>query len=190
MKPIKLKRLIVAILFLNVVIIFLALITSCNKYTLPMAEKQVNKAYLTYPPMVADKTRDWFPCIVNKRDTIITYVDSLIYVDCPSVFNGTANEYISSDTVYIDKIVTQNKVVKVPVYLPIKTITVIQKVEDSAKIFVLNDVIQAVYNETAMINDDKEKLEAKVAKKNKYLLYLLIALLASLGVNYLQFKKK
>jgi hypothetical protein len=190
MKPIKLKRLIVAILFLNVVIIFLALITSCNKYTLPKAEYQVNKAYLTYTPMVASKTRDWFPCIVNKNDTIITYVDSLIYVDCPSVVNGTANEYISSDTIYIDKIVTQNKVVKVPVYLPIKTITVIQKVEDSAKILQLTDALLNSSNETANANDGIEKLEAKVAKKNKYLLYLLIALLASLGVNYLQFKRK
>jgi hypothetical protein len=92
--------------------------------------------------------------------------------------------------VYIKQIVTQNKVVKVPVYLPIKTITVIQKVEDSSKMFVLNDVLQAVENETAILNDDVKKLEAKVAKKNKYLLYLLIALLASLGVNYLQFKRK
>ena len=190
MKPIKLKRLIIAILFLSVVIIFLTLLTSCSKYTLPMAEKEVNKAYLTYPPMVAGKTRDWFPCIVNKRDTIISYVDSIIYVDCPSIFNGTANEYISSDTVYIDKIVTQNKVVKVPVYLPIKTITVIQKIEDSAKIFQLNDALLTSTNETANANDSIEKLEAKVAKKNKYLLYLLIALLASLGVNYIQFKRK
>ena len=190
MYPIKITRLAFAVLLLLVVIIFLTLLTSCNKYTLPKAEYQVNKAYLTYPPMVATKTRDWFPCVVNKNDTIISYVDSLIYIDCPSVINGTANEYIGSDTVYIKQIVTQNKVVKVPVYLPIKTTTIIQKVEDSAKIFVLNDVIQAVYNETAMINDDKEKLEAKVAKKNKYLLYLLIALLASLGVNYLQFKRK
>jgi len=190
MYPVKITRLALALLFLSVVIIFLTLLTSCSKYTLPKAEYQVNKAYLTYPPMVATKTRDWFPCIVNKNDTIITYVDSLIYIDCPSIINGTANEYISSDTVYINKIVTQNKVVKVPVYLPIKTITVIQKIEDSAKMFVLNDVLQAVENETAILNDDVKKLEAKVAKKNKYLLYLLIALLASFGVNYIQFKRK
>jgi hypothetical protein len=190
MKLIKLKRLIVAILFLSVVIIFLALLTGCSKYTLPKAEYQVNKAYLTYTPMVATKTRDWFPCIVNKKDTIITYVDSLIYIDCPSVVNGTKDEYISSDTVYIKQIVTQNKVVKVPVYLPIKTVTVIQKVEDSAKIFQLNDALLNSTNETANANDSIEKLEAKVAKKNKYLLYLLIVLLASLGVNYLQFKRK
>jgi len=190
MYPVKITRLALALLFLSVVIIFLTLLTSCSKYTLPKAEYQVNKAYLTYPPMVAGKTRDWFPCIVNKNDTIITYVDSLIYIDCPSVVNGNATEYINSDTVYINKIVTQNKVVKVPVYLPIKTITVIQKVEDSAKMFVLNDVLQAVENETAILNDDVKKLEAKVAKKNKYLLYLLIALLASLGINYLQFKRK
>jgi hypothetical protein len=56
--------------------------------------------------------------------------------------------------------------------------------------FVLNDVLQAVENETAILNDDVKKLEAKIAKKNKYLLYLLIALLASLGVNYIQFKRK
>jgi hypothetical protein len=92
--------------------------------------------------------------------------------------------------VYIDKIVTQNKVVKVPVYLPIKTITVIQKVEDSAKIFQLNDALLTSTNETANANDSIEKLEAKVAKKNKYLLYLLIALLASVGVNYIKFKRK
>ena len=190
MYPVKITRLALALLFLSVVIIFLTLLTSCSKYTLPKAEYQVNKAYLTYPPMVAGKTRDWFPCIVNKNDTIITYVDSLIYIDCPSVVNGNATEYISSDTVYIKQIVTQKKVVKVPVYLPIKTITVIQKVEDSAKMFVLNDVLQAVENETAILNDDVKKLEAKVAKKNKYLLYLLIALLASLGINYLQFKRK
>ena len=190
MYPVKITRLALALLFLSVVIIFLTLLTSCSKYTLPKAEYQVNKAYLTYPPMVAGKTRDWFPCIVNKTDTIITYVDSLIYIDCPSVVNGNANEYISSDTVYIKQIVTQNKVVKVPVNLPIKTITVIQKVEDSAKIFHLNDAILTSTNETAKANDSIEKLEAKIAKKNKYLLYLLIALLASLGINYLQFKRK
>lgn len=190
MYPVKITRLAFAVLVMLVVIIFLTLLTSCNKYTLHKAEYQVNKAYLAYTPMVANKTRDWFPCIVNKRDTIITYVDSLIYIDCPSVVNGTANEYISSDTVYIKQIVTQNKVVKVPVYLPIKTITVIQKVEDSAKIFQLNDALLNSTNETAKANDGIEKLEDKVAKKNKYLLSLLIALLASLGINYLQFKKK
>lgn len=190
MYPVKITRLAFAILLMLVVIIFLTLLTSCNKYTLPKAEYQVNKAYLTYTPMVATKTRDWFPCIVNKNDTIISYVDSLIYVDCPSVINGTANEYTSSDTVYINKIVTQNKVVKIPLYLPIKTITVVQKVEDSAKIFQLNDALLNSTNETAKANEGIEKLETKIAKKNKYLLYLLIALLASVGVNYLQFKKK
>lgn len=190
MYPVKITRLALALLFLSVIIIFLSLLTSCSKYTLPKAEYQVNKAYLTYPPMVAGKTRDWFPCTVNKKDTIITYVDSLIYIDCPSVVNGNATEYINSDTVYINKIVTQNKVVKVPHYIPIKTITVVQKVEDSAKIFQLNDALLTSFYETSKANDSIEKLEAKVAKKNKYLLYLLIALLASLGVNYLQFKRK
>ena len=94
MYPVKITRLALALLFLSVVIIFLTLLTSCSKYTLPKAEYQVNKAYLIYPPMVASKTRDWFPCIVNKNDTIITYVDSLIYIDCPSVVNEIGRAHV------------------------------------------------------------------------------------------------
>jgi hypothetical protein len=189
MHPVKLTRLALSILFMIVVIIFLTLLTSCSKYTLPIAEQQVTKAYLTYKPMVADKTRGWFPCVVKTNDTIITTKDSLIYIDCPSVVNGGGEDYLGSDTVYLNKTVTQNKFVKVPVYLPVKTVTVIQKIEDSAKIFQLNDALLTSVNETAKANETIEKLEAKVAKKNKYLLYLLIALLVSLGVNFLQAKR-
>lgn len=190
MHPFNLSKLAISILFLVVVIIFLTLLTSCSKYTLPIAEQQVTKAYLTYKPMVADKTRGWFPCIVKTNDTITTTKDSLIYIECPDVSTSTPSDYLGTDTVYLNKIVTQNKVVKVPVYLPVKTVTVIQKIEDSAKIFSLNDALLNSVNETAKQKDYGEILEAKIKSKNKYILYFLIALLASLGVNYLQFKRK
>jgi len=183
MHPFNLSKLALSILFMLVVIIFLTLLTSCSKYTPQVAEKQLTKAYLTYKPLVATTTRGWFPCIVTKNDTIIGYKDSLIYIDCPDVSTSTPADYLGTDTVYLNKVVTQNKVVKVPVYLPVKTVTVVQKIEDSAKIFSLNDAVNDALNDAA-------KLKAKVAKKNKWLLYLLTGLLASLGVNYLQFKNK
>jgi hypothetical protein len=189
MHPVKLSRLALSILFMIVVIIFLTLLTSCSKYTLPIAEQQVTKAYLTYKPMVADKTRGWFPCIVTKNDTIIGYKDSLIYIDCPDVSTSTPADYLGSDTVYLNKTVTQNKFVKVPVYLPVKTVTVVQKIEDSAKIFQLNDALMQSVNETAKANETIEKLEAKVAKKNKWLLWGLIIIIALAGLNYLQAKR-
>jgi len=183
MHPFNLSKLALSILFMLVVIIFLTLLTSCSKYTLPIAEQQVTKAYLTYKPMVADKTRGWFPCIVTKNDTIIGYKDSLIYIDCPDVSTSTPTDYLGTDTVYLNKTVTQNKFVKVPVYLPVKTITVVQKIEDSAKIYSLNDAVNNAVNDAA-------KLKAKVVKKNKYLLWGLIIILALAGLNYLQFKRK
>lgn len=189
MHAVKLSRLAIALLFLSVIIIFITLILSCNKYTEKAATKEVNKAYINYPKVIAKIAKDAYPCIVVKKDTIITYTDSTYYVDCPDISSTTAADYLGPDTITITKTLPGKKI-RVPIYLPSKIITITKYIEDSAKIFQLSDAIHTLTNEAAKLNEDKEKLEAKVAKKNKYLLYLLIALLASLGVNYLQHKRK
>lgn len=38
-------------------------------YTLPKAKQQIGRAYKWFPAMVADTTRDWFPCIVTELDS-------------------------------------------------------------------------------------------------------------------------
>ena len=125
MKPLNLQKFLFSLMLLIMIMMALIGMVSCSKYTLPIAEQQVNKAYLTYTPMVATKTRAWFPCIDKKVDTVITQKDSLIYIDCPDISNGTAADYAGVDTVYktVTK-VTPGKTVRVPVYLPVKTITI------------------------------------------------------------------
>lgn len=191
MKPLSIPKFLFAIMLLLMLFAMLMGVTSCNKYTPQIAEEQVTKAYVKYTPMVAKKTRGWFPCIDKKVDTVITQKDSLIYIDCPDVSNGTATDYAGVDTIYktVTK-VTPGKTVKVPVYLPVKTITIEKKIEDSAKIKQLNDALMQSVNETAKANDTIEKLEAKVTKKNKYLLWGLIIIIALAALNYLQFINK
>ncbi len=196
MKPINLQKFIFSVPLLLMFFFALIGIVSCSKYTEQVAENQSKKALVYHPKVIAKIARDAFPCIDKKVDTVITQKDSLIYIDCPDVSNGTATDYAVVDTMYIIPNykpvtkVTQGKTVKVPVYLPVKTITIEKKIEDSAKIMQLNDALMQSVNETAKANDTIEKLEAKVAKKNKYLLWGLIIIIALAAFNYLQFRSK
>lgn len=180
----------VAVLFLFGLFMLCAFVSSCSKYTQTTATEQTQKALIKYPLVVAKVARDNFPCVTQKNDTIIAYNDSLIYVDCPSIVNGTTQDYNGTDTVYLNKVVTKNNVVKVPVYLPVKTVTVTKTIEDSAKIFQLNNSLLQSVNETAKANDKIEKLEFKIANKNKWLYIFLAAFLISAFINYLQFRRK
>ena len=186
MHPFNLSKLAISILFLFVVIIFLTLLTSCSKYTELTATKDVNRAYVNHPKVVAKIARDAFPCIEKKNDTLINYRDSLVYIECPEISTATPIDYLGTDTV----VITKSKTVRVPIYMPIKTVTVTKFIEDSAKIMQLNSGLLEAINETAKQKDYGESLEAKIKSKNKYILYFLIAFLLSLLVNYLQFKNK
>lgn len=191
MKAFNLQKFLFSLMLLTMIIVALIGMVSCSKYTEQVAETQSKKALVYHPKVIAKIARDAFPCIDKKVDTVITQKDSLIYIDCPDVSNGTATDYAGVDTIYktVTK-VTPGKTVKVPVYLPVKTITIEKKIEDSAKIMQLNDALMQSVNETAKANDTIEKLEAKVAKKNKYLLWGLIIILILAGANYLQFRNK
>lgn len=191
MKPFNLPKFAAALLLLILLVAIVSAFTGCSKYTEQVAENQSKKALVYHPKVIAKIARDAFPCIDKKVDTVITQKDSLIYIDCPDVSNGTATDYAGVDTIYktVTK-VTPGKTVKVPVYLPVKTITIEKKIEDSAKINQLNEALMQSVNETAKANDTIEKLEAKVTKKNKYLLWGLIIILILAGANYLQFISK
>lgn len=191
MKPFNLPKFAAGLLLLILLVAIVSAFTGCSKYTEQVAENQSKKALVYHPKVIAKIARDAFPCIDKKVDTVITQKDSLIYIDCPDVSNGTATDYAGVDTIYktVTK-VTPGKTVKVPVYLPVKTITIEKKIEDSAKINQLNEALMQSVNETAKANDTIEKLEAKVTKKNKYLLWGLIIILILAGANYLQFISK
>jgi hypothetical protein len=155
---------------------YLLLILLSGCYTAHKADKQINKALAHYPGKVAAIARTAFPCTTTQQDTTIAYIDTIIQADCPD------NSYFTIHDTLLTKVVKTNTV-KVPVKLPQKVITILQKVEDSAKIYLLSGQLSEM-----TMNRDNETTRAN--KANKWLLCVIILLLVSIVGNYLQFKRK
>jgi len=142
-------------------LIFIILLSGC--YNAKKAQKQVNKALLEYPEKVAKVARDAFPCITTASDTV-TVTDTLLdFIDCPE---APGPEFIR-DTVVVDNI--QTVTVRVPGKTQIKTVTVTQRIEDSAKIKLLTS---AIADRDQQIDENKseiKKQDKKISRKNKEL---------------------
>ena len=176
------------IILIYAIIIFfciytLTAISGC--YTQKKASWQVDKATSKYPALVAEKTRHNFPCITKSVDTLESVKDSLIYIDCPdnSAINTINEGYESNDTIVKINTIYKDKIVRVPVNIPVKTVYITQKIKDSAEIYILNTTIN---NYKDRVNELDKKNNSKV----KFIKWLIIILLISLLGNYLQFKLK
>ena len=169
-------------LFIFGIILLILIIAGLSACT--TAEKLTYKAISKDKAKVAEITRAEFPCTTTKADTVISTKDSLIWIECPDNTVVTAADYTGPDTVTrIIRLPGSVRTVRVPVTLPVKTVTIVQKVEDSAKIYVL----QAA---TLKLQADNDKLRGKVHSRNTWLKWLIIALLISAGLNFIQFKRK
>ena len=153
-------------------IILILLLSGCYS-----AEKAVNKALSKDREAVAKITRDAFPCVTTSTQVQTDTVYELLEVECPELGNPAT----VTDTLYKDK-VTYLKQGRQVVYVPGKTVTVTKKVEDSAKIFL-------AYSERDKAVKEYEDEQAKRQRLLKWFWWLIIALLVSLGVNYIQFRK-
>lgn len=146
---------------MKIYIFALLLLTGC--YNAKKAQKQVNKALLEYPDKVAEIARDAFPCITTASDTV-TITDTLLdFIDCPE---APGPEYVR-DTVIISGVKTVT--VKVPGKVQVKTKMVTVRIEDSAKIKLLNS---AIAERDQQIDENKaeiKKQDKKISRKNKEL---------------------
>jgi hypothetical protein len=140
----------------------LLILVSC--YNTKKAEKQVNKALLNYPDAVATIARNAFPCTTTKLDTV-SVTDTIIEVaECPE------QDYIintNHDTVWIDKVAT--KIIKVPIKVPVRTVTITKTIEDSAKIKLLQTSFKEMDAVIIKQNATIEAQDKKIARKNKEL---------------------
>ena len=143
----------------------LLLVAFAGCYSANKATKQVSKALQRHPQVVAQIAREAFPCIVLKADTIIN--DRLISVACPASIVDSVI-ILGRDTIRTTAI----RYVKVPVNLP--QITIYKSIEDSAKVFILSNIL----NE-ANTQNEEQKLQLK---KNKKLIKILWIILACLSV--------
>lgn len=166
-------------------LLFAILLASC--YNTKKAEKQTRKALVEYPSVVAKIARDAFPCIITKSDTLISYTDTTIFVNCP-----TGNDFeggdiaINGDVIKHDTLNKHDTVphfIKVPIKIPLKTVDITQHVADSAQNKVLQSVIDtrdiAITKMQSVIDSDGETIK----QKNKYVLaFWLIVGLFSAGI--------
>jgi hypothetical protein len=167
--------LVMIVLVLLLILSFLFL-SSC--YTPHKAEKQIDKAYIYYAGKVADKARQWFPCVIKSSDTVYSTKDSVVMVNCPEL-PDVINMVGTTDTVI--NTVVKYKTVQVPVTLPIRYQVITKTIEDSGKIKVIAD-------ENAKLVAKNDKLEDKIDKRNKWLLWLLIGFIVSTAGHFIKFK--
>lgn len=167
------------IISVAIMFILLAILASLGGCT--TAEKLTYKAISKDKAKVAEITRAEFPCTTTKADTVISTKDSLIWIECPEQQPDPGPQYLIDTIHFTTTKVLPGRTVRVPVTLPVKTVTIVQKIEDSAKIYIL----QAA---TLKLQADNDKLSTKVANRNKALKWLIIALLISAGLNFIQFK--
>lgn len=125
--------------------LIVCLFTCSGCYGPKKAFAGIERAISKYPAQSAEQTRNHFPCVTTHKDSVITQTDTVVYVDCPNLFDSSAVEYAGKDTVVktVVKILPVTKTIRVPVTLPVKTITVTQKVKDSAEVFIIQDKLNA-----------------------------------------------
>ena len=156
-------------------LIALAAIALFSCYNTKTAIKQTNHALVFFPAVVAKIARTAFPCISLKSDTVITNIDTVVIVDCPDFKEPDSVQIKVHDTVKIGR-----TTIKVPVTLPIRTITILKVVEDSAKIKMLQSGIDARDLTIAKLQKDNGSLNEAIKRKNKWILYLWLAVALSI----------
>ena len=168
----------------KILIITIASLAIASCYTIPKADRQIHKALRKYPTVVAKIARDAFPCIITKSDTLISYTDTTIVVNCPTGndFEGgdisSSGEVIKHDTLNIHD--TFPHFIKVPIKIPFKTIDITQHIADSAQNKVLQAGIDNLNMTIAKMQHTIESDTETIKSKNKMLLYLWLALAVGL----------
>ena len=162
--------------FMSKLCIVLILLSGC--YSAKKAEKQLNKAIDEYPEVAAKVTRNNFPCIEKPVSTVTDTVYSLIELECPEI--PTPGVVTKRDTLWRDKPVKLQPGRQV-VYLPSEKVKETIKIEDSAKVLI-------AYAERDKAREYLRDTEAKAERRGKWNLWLIIALLLSWGVFFVNRK--
>jgi hypothetical protein len=167
-----------------------SVLASC--YTEKKAGKQLNKAYINHPKIVAKKSADWFPCVTEQIviDTtsykiddstywkIIRIRDTIqyIYSDTTSLITKERYRAIANKLQEADQIINrlQSALLSKP-----SVITQRIPVKDSATLYLLNSRI-------AELSKDKDDYQKKYEQKMNWIIYLLIGLFLSIIINIIR----
>ena len=161
-------------------LLLMTMICSCN--TTQRAINKVNAINKRHPEVLANFCRDTFPCVTSKVDTLIKY---------DTTYTAIQFDYdsIPTDTIWLTYSRTQ--LIDKPVYIASigEVKTIFKTIKDSAKIrsceLELKDVNKKLNESTAL----NTKLQNKITAKNRWISWLIIAILCAIIGNILQLKK-
>jgi len=136
------------------------------------AKELMDKAEKKDPAIVAEYARQKYPCTdLLKPDTVTLYEDSLVFIECPDS-NYAPGEYatVLRDTLWQPG---QVRTVKVPVKILVPSKVITQWYEDSAKLKIAAVRIAGLEKENGELKKENESLSGKLARRTKYLWWLL-----------------
>lgn len=163
--------------FLIPVLMMMMMILSCNP------SKKLDKLNAKHPELLAKFCKDSFPYVISKVDTVTSF---------DTVYTAIKiNEYeeIPKDTIWLVKNKTTliNRPVIIATKHPVKTI--VKVIKDSAELTSIRFDLIACNNKCNDLLQQNNKLQNKVTTKNRWILWLIIALLCSILCNVIQLKK-
>lgn len=148
----------------------MAMISLVSCYTQNKALKAVKKANFKHPEVVADFTRQNYPCIDGRIDTVVKYDTSYEFIEV------NCNDAGDLPDMATNGVVTKFRYITKKVMIPSKTIYITKKIEDSAKISILTAQI-------ADLKADNDKVSQTAAKRKTWLYSFLKALIVSVLLN-------
>ena len=162
-----------------IVLISALILMSCH--TTRKAQNQLKSVMKYHPELVSNVCKDSFPCVTSKIDTVTNVEYEFVEIQCPGY------ETAKKDTIHV----THNKIIKGPavVVTEQKTNNITKLIKDSASIKSYELELKACNKKCNDLTAEKYKLQNKISTKNRWIMWLIIALLCSILCNVLQLKK-
>ena len=152
---------------------------SCNP------SRKLDKLNKKHPELLAKFCKDTFPCVTSKVDTVTNIEYEFIEIQCPG------NDYNKGtiDTIWLTKTKTQLITGPAVVVTEYKTNTITKTIKDSAEIVLCNLELIEINKKCTQYIEDNRLLKNKVTTKNRWIMWLIIALLLMIIGNIIQLKK-
>jgi hypothetical protein len=154
-------------------------ILSCNP------SKKLDKLNAKHPELLAKFCRDTFPCVTSKVETITSFDTNYVRINCAEYNYDSA----FVDTIWLTHSKTQ--LIKGDAVLQVltKTNTITKTIRDSAQIRSCELELLSCNSKCNDLLQQNTKLQNKVTAKNRWIMWLIIALLCSILCNVILIKK-
>jgi len=155
----------------------LILLISCNP------SRKLDKLNAKHPELLAKFCKDTFPCVISKIDTVTKVEYDFVELQCPGYEPGNI------DTIWLTHNKTQFVTGPTIVATEYKINTITKTIKDSAEIKSCELELISCNNKCNDLLQQNIKLQNKVTAKNRWIMWLIIALLCSILCNVILIKK-